>query len=65
MGGYSVNNWLVLHQKVAAALIVAVVLIVAGPYLKAQGIDLSGNWQTVLAILAAYMAPGGTNVPSK
>ena len=57
------SNWLVLHQKVAAALIVAVVLIVAGPYLKTNGIDLSGNWQTVLAILAAYMAPGGDNAP--
>lgn len=57
------SNWLNLHQKVAAALIVAVVLIVAGPYLKSQGIDLSGNWQTVLAILAAYMAPAGTTTP--
>lgn len=47
-----------LHPKVAAALITMGVLIVAGPYLKTMGVDITGNWQTMLAVLAAYMAPG-------
>ena len=53
------SKWLVLHQKVAAALIVFGITIVAGPWLASMGIDLSGAKQAALVILTAYMAPAG------
>lgn len=53
------GNWFKLNEKVAAALITLVVLVIAGPYLKAQGIDIGGSMQGALAILAAYMTPTG------
>jgi hypothetical protein len=55
-------NWLMLHEKVAAALVMAVVLIAAAPQLKSYGIDLTTQWQLVLTVLAAWATPGSNGV---
>jgi hypothetical protein len=55
------SNWFNLNPKIAAGLIVAAVIIVAGPQLKASGIDVTGNWQTLLALLAGYLVPGSVS----
>lgn len=52
-------EWLKLNPKIAAAIIMTIILVAAAPQIAAAGINLSDTWKMVLVVFAGYMTPSG------